>query len=115
MKFLLSKLFRKKSSSEAVRTVKKKLFSADRWLIVAVFALSLFGALMVYDSSVAIAIRDFSDQYYYVREQLKWLVIGLVVFIICSKIDYRVWYKLALPMLVVTMCLLVGAFIPGVG
>src|SRR3989344_2874050 len=115
MKFLLSKLFRKKSSSEAVRTVKKKLFSADRWLIVAVFALSLFGVLMVYDSSVAIGIRDFSDQYYFVREQLKWFVVGIVVFIVCARMQYRVWYTLALPLLFITLLLLMAVFIPGIG
>jgi cell division protein FtsW (lipid II flippase) len=57
----------------------------DKWLILGVITLSLFGVLMVYDSSVAIAIRDFSDQYYYVREQFKWLVVGIVVFAAASK------------------------------
>ncbi len=87
----------------------------DKWLILGVFALSLFGVLMVYDSSVAIAIRDFSDQYYYVREQLKWLVIGIVVFIAASKISYRWWYSLALPLLFTTLVLLIAVFIPGFG
>lgn len=77
--------------------------------------LSLFGVLMVYDSSVAIAIRDFSDQYYYVREQFKWLVVGLVVFAITSKIFYRTWYSMALPMLISTLVLLIGVFLPGFG
>lgn len=87
----------------------------DRWLILAITVLSLFGVLMVYDSSVAIAIRDFSDQYYYVREQLKWLVVGGMAAFICSKIKYSVWHQLALPFLLVTMGLLLLVFIPGVG
>ncbi|OGG11337.1 cell division protein FtsW [Candidatus Gottesmanbacteria bacterium RBG_13_45_10] len=87
----------------------------DRWLIIGVILLSLFGILMVYDSSVAIAIRDFSDQYYFVKEQLKWLVVGYVAFGIFSFLDYRLWYKFALPMLIGSLVLLLAVFIPGLG
>lgn len=87
----------------------------DRWLTTGVVLLSLFGVLMVFDSSVAIAIRDFSDQFYFAREQLKWLVIGLVGFGVASCVPYKFWYKLALPGLLVTLLLLLMVFIPGVG
>ncbi len=70
---------------------------------------------MVYDSSVAIAIRDFQDQYYFVKEQLKWLVVGLVALGITSRVPYRFWYTVAVPMLLVTMALLLIVFLPGVG
>jgi len=70
---------------------------------------------MVYDSSVAIAIRDFSNQYYYVNEQLKWLCIGLVALFITSRIPYKIWYSMALPMLCITLALLVAVFLPGIG
>lgn len=94
---------------------KKSTVKSDRLLVLAIFLISLFGVLMVFDSSVAIAIRDFSDQYYFAREQLKWLVIGLIGFSIASKIPYTLWYKLALPMLIVTLILLMVVFVPGVG
>lgn len=80
-----------------------------------VIAISFFGLLMVYDSSVAIAIRDFSDQYYYVREQLKWLGIGIVALVVCARIPYKLWYTLALPMLLGTLVLLLAVFVPGLG
>lgn len=89
--------------------------SSDRWLFGIVLFLSLFGVLMVYDSSVAIAIRDFSDQYYYAREQLKWLGIGVIAMAVLSRIDYHRWYVLALPAIVATMGLLMAVFIPGLG
>ncbi|MBI3956356.1 putative lipid II flippase FtsW [Candidatus Gottesmanbacteria bacterium] len=94
----------------------KRIFSSpDRWLIGIVVFLALFGVLMVYDSSVAIAIRDFGDQYYFAREQLKWLVLGFGAMLIMSRIDYHRWYALALPALVGTMGLLMAVFIPGFG
>jgi cell division protein FtsW len=99
----------------ANRSVKKKYSRADKWLIIGVFLLSLFGVLMVYDSSVALAIRDFSDQYYYVREQLKWFVLGTIAFIVCAKINYQTWHTFALPLLFITLLLLLAVFIPGVG
>lgn len=70
---------------------------------------------MVYDSSVAIAIRDFSNQYYYVREQFKWMVIGFIVFFIAAKVHYKTWFIFALPLLFITLLLLIAVFIPGFG
>lgn len=89
--------------------------SSDRWLVGIVLCLSLFGVLMVYDSSVAIAIRDFGNQYYYAREQLKWLGIGILAMAILSRVDYHKWYGLALGALLGTMALLMAVFIPGLG
>ncbi len=88
---------------------------SDRWTLAAVVVLSLFGILMVYDSSVAIAIRDFGNQYYYAREQVKWLGLGYVVLTVFSFVDYRVWRPLALPVLLATLVLLLMVFLPGIG
>ncbi len=97
------------------RFSKPHLHPPDRWIIVAVVALSLFGILMVYDSSVAIAIRDFGNQYYYVREQVKWLVAGMAVLVVFSLLDYHAWRALALPLLLGTLVLLLAVFLPGLG
>lgn len=94
---------------------KLKLQTPDRWLSFSVIVLTLFGILMVYDSSVAIAIRDFGNQYYYAMEQFKWLIAGYVVLIICSFVDYHVWQKLALPALIGTLVLLMAVFLPHIG
>jgi cell division protein FtsW len=94
---------------------KHKLKPSDRWVWLTVLLLSLFGILMVYDSSVAIAIRDFGNQYYYAREQAKWLIAGMAVLMLCSVIDYHFWRTLALPMLLGTLVLLLAVFLPGIG
>jgi cell division protein FtsW len=70
---------------------------------------------MVYNASVAIAIRDFSDQYYYVREQLKGLVLGCIALVVFAGFGYKKLYNLALPLLLVTLVLLLAVFIPGIG
>ena len=92
-----------------------KSLVSDRLLLVVVSALCIVGILMVYNSSVAIAQRDFSDQYYFAREQAKWLVVGIVGLIVASKIDYRRWYQWSLPLLLANIVLLLAVFLPGIG
>jgi len=114
MKTVLSHLLKKRQAKRQPQRIHRR-FLPDRWLVLATFALSLFGILMVYDSSVAIAIRDFSDQYFFVREQVKWLVLGYGVMLLMIFFDYHRWYKLALPLLLLTLLALLAVFIPGLG
>lgn len=92
-----------------------KSLVSDRLLLVVVSVLCVVGILMVYNSSVAIAQRDFADQYYFAKEQLKWLLVGSIGLIIGAKIDYRRWYRWSLPLLLGTILLLLAVFIPGIG
>lgn len=117
MKLFVSKIFSHLLPKDGggKRVTKKKLRRLDRWFLLIVVALSLFGILMVYDSSVAIAIRDFGTPYYFVREQLKWLILGGIALFIFSRIDYHIWKRLALPLLLVTLVLLAAVFLPGIG
>ncbi|MCJ7826068.1 FtsW/RodA/SpoVE family cell cycle protein, partial [Patescibacteria group bacterium] len=73
----------------------------DRVLITLIVILTLIGILFVYDSSVVIAMRDFSDRFYFAKEQIKWLVLGWVVFGVFSFISYKSWYRAAVPILMV--------------
>lgn len=70
---------------------------------------------MVYDSSVAIAYRDFSNPYHFVRDQVKWLILGFIAFGVFSRIPYMLWKRVAFPGLVITLVLLLAVFIPGLG
>lgn len=93
----------------------QKSHAADRWLVAVVFLLSVIGIVMVYNSSVAIAIRDFSDQYHFVRDQAQWLILGIVALVVCARIPYKTWHRLAFPLLMGTMGLLLAVFLPGLG
>jgi len=113
MKYL-SFLTRRPARS-GIRTKPGHLHMADRLLLVIVAVVTTIGILMVYNSSVAIAQRDFADQYYFAKEQLKWLAVGGVAMIVASNIDYHRWYAWSLPMLLGTIVLLLSVFIPGIG
>ncbi len=89
--------------------------SWDRNLFLAIGGLVGFGLLAVYNSSIVMAIRDFNDPYYFVKDQLQFALIGFTLMYIVSVIDYRNWFKLSIPFLGLTLILLVAVFIPGIG
>lgn len=112
IKYLRNKLNWK---NEKERVVRPKLRSPDRWLLLLIILLSAIGMLMIYDASVAVALRDFANPFYYVNEQIRWLLIGFLVLIIFTKLDYHLWYNLSPILLGAGLVLLMAVFIPGIG
>src|SRR4029079_13193189 len=82
--------------------------------VTAVF-LSIFGIFILYESSTYPALLSLTDKYYFVKNQIVWFIIGLVACIFVSRINYKVYYKYALPLFVSTLVLLILVFLPGIG
>jgi len=74
-----------------------------------------FGLIMIYSASVAEALRDFGTKWYFVSLQLKWALVGLVLMLLLSRLPVRTWEKLAFPLLVGGLLLLLLVAIPGIG
>ena len=87
----------------------------DIFLLVSVLFLTFFGLFMIYDASSFVAFRDFADKYHYVKDQIFWIVLGIIALAVFSKVDYHRFYNLAIPILLVALGLLVAVFIPGIG
>lgn len=87
----------------------------DYFLIFLVFILAIFGLVMIYSASVVNSYQIFGYNSYYLNKQAVSLLIGIIVWIIFSKIDYRAWQKNSLWMLIATLILLVLVFVPGIG
>lgn len=79
------------------------------------FGLLIFGLVMVYDASSASAVATFKDKYFFVREQIKWVLVGAAIGTGAFLFDYRKLRFLALPFLLATIFLLVLVFVPGIG
>src|SRR3989344_7155612 len=77
--------------------------------------LALIGIFILYESSTYSALLSIGDKYYFVKNQVAWFVLGIVLCLIVSKIDYKKYYVLALPFLLSTLLLLILVFLPGVG
>ena len=77
--------------------------------------LSLIGIFILYESSTYSALLSIGDKYYFVKNQAVWFVLGIILCLIVSKIDYQKYYVLALPLLMGTLLLLILVFLPGIG
>lgn len=86
---------------------------SDRPLIFIVGAIIIFGLIMLSSASSVIAYNIYHDSYYFFKHQLFGLVLGLAAAWAFSKIDYHVWRKYALWMLIASIALLLLVFIPG--
>ncbi len=87
----------------------------DFILFSSIIFLTLFGILMIYNASSVIAFRDFGNKYHYFTEQLTWIILGYSAMIFMSYIDYHLYYKLAVPLLMIAIIFLLAVFIPGIG
>ncbi len=87
----------------------------DIYLFFAVVLLILFGLVMIYSSSYIWAEYKFDDPFKYVKNQGLFIGIGIVLMIIISKIDYKIYEKKALPIFIVCIILLILVLIPGIG
>lgn len=88
---------------------------ADLVFLAVVVFLSLFGLLMVYDSSQVEAFKELGDKYHFFKSQAMWMVLGFLGLGIVSFIDYHIWQKVSLLAFVGSFILLLLVFVPGLG
>jgi len=80
-------------------------------LLLAVFALLVYGVLMVYSASWDFSLVEHSDPLQMFKRQLLTTSIGIVGAIVAYFIDYRFWRKYAVPMIVLTVAALLAVLI----
>lgn len=89
--------------------------SLDKTLLITVIVLSLFGIIMIYSASSIWAEYKFNDSFHYLKYQLIFFLVGLIIMYIVSKIDYKVYYEKANVIILVCIILLIAVLIPGIG
>ncbi|MDR3564945.1 MAG: stage V sporulation protein E [Negativicutes bacterium] len=89
--------------------------SPDFIIFFTVIALLGLGVVMVYSSSAVSAYVNFDDSYYFLKRQIIWVALGLLAMFFTMSIDYHVWRRLAKPIMLVTLILLVLVLVPGLG
>ena len=87
----------------------------DKILFLVVLLLSIFGLLMIYSSSSIWSLYKFNDSFHYLKYQSIFFIIGIILMIIISKIDYNFYYKYSNIILFISFILLVLVLIPGIG
>lgn len=70
-------------------------------------ALLTIGLVMLFSSSYAYALHNKGDSYYFFKRQLIVAVLGVVVMLVTSKLNYKLLKVVEKPLLVITLILLV--------
>jgi len=83
----------------------------DYVFISCVVILTVFGLVMLSSASSDLGKIKFNDTYYYLKHQLLYgLSFGIIGFLFASFVHYRFWRKIAVPLLIVSLFLLLLVF-----
>src|SRR3954470_22892973 len=91
----------------------KTRYAVDLGILLSVLSLLAIGVAMVFSASFVVAQTVFGDDTYFLVRHIIWVVIGLVVLMAASVIDYHFWQKIAVPLYIVTIGLLLLVLLPG--
>ena len=89
--------------------------AVDKWIFFSVVTLLAVGLTMVLSTSYLYAQERFGDGIYFFRKQLIAMAVGLVGLVIGSLIPAALLRRLAYPLLVATLIVLILVLIPGIG
>ncbi len=87
----------------------------DYKLLITVLIIGIFGIIMIYSSSYIWALYKYNDELHFVKMQLLFFIIGLIIMFVLSKIDYHIYYKYSNILLLLAFILLTLVLIPGIG
>ncbi|MBE6140367.1 MAG: putative lipid II flippase FtsW [Firmicutes bacterium] len=93
--------------------LKKKKY--DYFLLIAVIIISIFGIVMIYSASSIWAEYKFNDSFKFVKSQILFFFIGLIIMQFLAKINYQIYEKKANWILLICFLLLGLVLIPGLG
>ncbi|MDD6156850.1 MAG: putative peptidoglycan glycosyltransferase FtsW [Lachnospiraceae bacterium] len=103
----------REKTPKAKKTHATKYF--DYNLLFILIFIICFGLVMLYSSSSYTASSKFGDSAYYLKRQVRAILIGVVPMIALTLIDYRFWKKWGVFAYLVSFGLCVAVMIPGVG
>jgi cell division protein FtsW len=92
-----------------------KDFKIDKVLIITTALLVLFGLIMVYSSTMILAKERYGDSFYFLKKQIMWLVVGLILTAVISSLKYPLYLKqtMVITVLTITIIGLIAVFFLG--
>lgn len=103
------------SNSELLTEDMKGRLRFDFILLIVTLALVGVGIVMVYSTSAIMAGERFQDPYYFLKKQALFAGIGFILMIFTLFFPYTILKRLAYPILILSILLLVAVLIPGIG
>ena len=106
---------KKDKTSKAKKSNKLNKFEKSNVFVVGGFDIPFFaatialltvGLVMLFSASYPYSLNKYGDSYHYIIRQLAFAIVGVVVMLVVSKINYKLLKALTVPLLVVTLLLL---------
>ncbi len=94
---------------------KKPAYGYEPVILISVLVLIGIGLVAVYSASSILAAERFGDHYYYLKRQISFVLLGLLLMIIAKNINYLFYRRLVYFILGSSLVLLVLLLIPGLG
>jgi len=85
------------------RTSKSYIPKPDRYLMLVIFIMLVFGIVIIYDATVAFAQSSFGEAYKFVLQHLIWVAAGLIGFFFFYNYNYKSIEKIAYPAAVISL------------
>jgi cell division protein FtsW len=80
--------------------------TVDFPLLLIMIAFLVFGLLMVFSASWDFSLNTYGDAMRMFYRQVLWMILGVVIALLLSRVDYHNWRRLAVPVMLVTIILL---------
>jgi len=93
----------------------KIYFFFDYKILIPIVLLTAIGLFAIVDVSAPKAIETFSDHFYFLKQQLMWVGVGLLVYLIFSQLNIGIWNKYAGVIFLLSVIFLLIVLIPGLG
>ncbi|HTK03620.1 MAG TPA: putative lipid II flippase FtsW [Alphaproteobacteria bacterium] len=87
----------------------------DKNLLILILTFVFIGLVAIADASAPQALSAYGDKFFFLKQQLMWAGIGLVVLFVISKIHYSLWEKVATPLFFISITLLILVLLPHFG
>src|SRR3989344_8239481 len=87
----------------------------DKKFLVLTLLLTLVGLIALTDASAPLAQRNFSDKFFFIKQQLVWAFFGIVSLFVISKVNYKLWEKIASLLFFASLFALLLVFVPSIG
>jgi len=87
----------------------------DKWLLLATMVLAGFGALMIYSSTSVLASVKGVSEFYYFKKHVFALGLGMAAMFLASRTRPSNMMRVAVPLLVLSFCLILLVFVPSIG
>ena len=93
-----------------------KQFKKPDFLLLALMGMLLIlGLQAVYSASFVLCLTQYADATYFVKRQGIWAAIGVVLLLVCARVDYHRWKALSPWFMLISVGLLVAVMVPGIG